>query len=342
MWRGDQILGFLISLSALHLSGMAQVAAPNAEEGPVVDTTICQLRSSPHEFDHKRIRVNAYFRFGFEDQSMHDPSCTEDSSSNVPSSNDFLPEFWVEIAKGAEVEGVTGYRPLIEDEKLQQFYDVERQHAGQMLRAVVVGTFYGARSSANFVRGYGHRNCCHLFVVSQVESVQTDYSPDLDYSSPSYTDYPRSCYSRDTFDTPTDAEIRSWQLDVNKGNDRWRLDPMKVAQEQLQAMRFGRFKNTRRLAWQAEIPDDPRQARSFLAPPDDRPTRTLLEADSQSFRKTYEYIAHDRKSRLIVVVARRYWLEDLAGSPDNVIWAPIDAAKVTCFAPGEVPKAPPD
>jgi hypothetical protein len=64
----------------------------------------------------------------------------------------------------------------------------------------------------------------------------------------------------------------------------------------------------------------------------------MVEASSQSFRKTYEFIAPDRKSRLIIVVARPYWLEELAVSAAKVIWAPVASAKVTCFAPGEEPK----
>ena len=65
-----------------------------------------------------------------------------------------------------------------------------------------------------------------------------------------------------------------------------------------------------------------------------------MEGDSQSFRRTYEFIAADRKSRLIILVARPYWLEELAGSSAKTIWAPVASAKVTCFAPGEEPKPP--
>ena len=273
---------------------------------------------------------------------MHDPSCPENSNHDERG-------FWVEFANEAEHEGVKGFLPLVKDAKLQQFNDVFDQRDGQMPRAVLIGTFYEAKpledpepGKISFPSGYGHMACCHLFVVSQVESVDTQYSADLDYSAYWSTSEPRGCYSHETYDIPMYADIRAWQQAANNGTDLWRLDPGKVAEEQLEAMRFGKFKDTAWLDSEARIPDDPEGARYFLAPPDARPTATLLEASSQSFRKTYEFIAPDRKSRLIIVVARPYWLEDLAGSAARVIWAPVASAKVSCFAPGEEPRPQPD
>jgi hypothetical protein len=343
MRRRYQTVSFLIGLTATNLPAVAQDASQQTPDGLFTDTTVCQLRSSPAKFDHKQIRVNAYLSFGLEEAGMHDPSCLENSSNH-----DERP-FWVEFANNVEDEGVKGYYPLIENQKLQQFRKVAKRRNGQMLRAVLIGTFYAARPAEDqrpgnvrlfVLRGFGHMGCCHLFVVSQVESVKTDYSQDLDYSSSWDTSEPQCCYSHQSFGIPTDAEIRSWQQGANNGTTLWRLDPMKVAEEQLEALRFGRFRNTGQLSWESVIPDDPQQARYFLAPPDDRPTGILLEADSQPFRKRYEYIAHDRKSRLIIVVARPYWLEELAGSATKVIWAPVASARVACFAPGEEPKPP--
>jgi hypothetical protein len=350
MRRGYQVVSFLIGLAATNLCVVAQDASQQTPEGLLTDTTVCQLRSSPDKFDHKQIRVNAYLSFGLEEAGMHDPSCLETLSANGESSNHDERPFWVEFANHAEDEGVKGYYPLIENQKLQQFRRVAKQRNGQMLRAVLTGTFYAADAARAaedqrpgnvrllVARGFGHMGCCHLFIVSQVESVKTHYSRDLDYSSSWDTSEAQCCYSHQTFGIPTDAEIRSWQQAANNGTTIWRLDPMKVAEEQLEALRFGRFRNTGQLSWESVIPEDPQQARYFLAPLDDRPTETLLEADSQPFRKRYEYIAHDRKSRLIIVVARPYWLEELAGSAAKVIWAPVASARVACFAPGEEPK----
>ena len=348
MRRGYQTVSLLIGLAGINLSAVAQVATLETPKGLVTDTTVCQLRSSPAEFDHKQIRVNAYLSLGFEEAGMHDPSCPENSSTNGQSSNHDERDFWVEFANEAEHEGVKGFLPLVEDEKLQQFNDVLNQRDGQMRRAVLIGTFYQAKppqdsepGEISFISGYGHMGCCHLFVVSQVESVETRYSSDLDYSPYWSTSEPRWCYSHETYGIPTYADIRSWQRAANNGADLWRLDdPMKVAEEQLEALRFGRFKNTGWLDSEAGIPEDPGGARYFLAPPDNRPTETLVEASSQSFRKTYEFIAFDRRSRLIIVVARPYWMEELAGSASKVIWVPVASAKVSCFAPGEEPRAP--
>jgi hypothetical protein len=343
MRRGYQTVSLLIGLAGISLSAVAQVVPVETPKDLVTDTTVCQLRSSPAGFDHKQIRVNAYLSLGFEEASMHDPSCLEDSSTNGQSSNRDERDIWVEFANRAEHEGVKDFLPLVEDAKLRQFNDVFNQRDGQMPRAVLVGTFYQAKPPEDSKRreisfGYGHMGCCHLFVVSRVESVETQYSADLDYSPYWRTSEPRWCYSHETYGIPTDADIRSWQQAANSGADLWRLDPMKVAEEQLKALRFGRFKDTGWLDSEAGIPEDPEGARYFLAPPDDRPTETLVEASSQSFRKTYEFIASDRKSRLIIVVARPYWLEELADSAPKVIWAPVASARVSCFAPGEEPK----
>jgi hypothetical protein len=345
MRRRYQTVSLLIGLAGISLSAVAQVAPLETPKDHVTDATVCQLRSSPAEFDRKRIRVNAYLSLGFEEAGMHDPSCLENSSTNGQSSNRDERGFWVEFADEAEHEGVKGFLPVVEDAKLQQFHDVFDQRDGQMPRAVLIGTFYEAKppqgsepGEISFLSGYGHMGCCHLFVVSQVESVETQYSANLDYSPHWRTSEPRWCYSHETYGIPTDVDIRSWQQAANNGADLWRMDPMKVAEEQLEAMRLGRFKDTGSLTSEYGIPDDPEEARYFLAPPDARPTETLVEASSQFFRKEYEFIAPDRKSRLVIVVARPYWLEELAGSAAKAIWAPVASAEVSCFAPGEQPR----
>ena len=349
MPRGYQCVSLLIGLAGISLSAVAQ-DVPLEAEGPVTDTTVCRLRSSPVEFDHKQIRVSAYLSFGFEEAGMHDPSCPENSSAIGQISNRDERGFWVEFANEAKHEGVEGFLPLVEDAKLQQYKEVSNQRGDQMHRAVLIGAFYAAKpledsepgGEISFALGYGHMSCCHLFVVSQVESVETKYSADLDYSPHWSTSDPRWCYSHETYGIPSVADIRSWQQAANNGADLWRLDALRVAEEQLEALRLGRFKDSGWLNWETDIPEDPKEARYFLAPPDARPTETLLEARSQPFRKEYEFIASDRKSRLIIVVARPYWLEELAGSATQVIWAPVAAARISCFAPGEEPRPQPD
>ena len=345
---GYQTVALLIGLAGVSLPAVGQVGPPETSRGPIIDTTVCQLRSSPAEFDHKLIRVNAYLSLGFEEAGMHDPFCQENSLTTQQSSNHEKWDFWVEFADQADHEGVKDFLPLVEDAQLRKYSNMLSQRDDQMLRAVLIGTFYAAKApedtgagEISFLGGYGHMGCCHLFVVSQVESVGAQYSADLDYSPHWRTSEPRSCYSHKTYKVPTDEEIHSWQQAANNGDGLWRLDPMKVAEEQLDAMRTGRFKDSGWLDSEAEIPEDPEQARYFLAPPDARPTETLVEASSQSFRKTYEFIAPDRKARLVIVVARPYWLEELAGSSAKVIWTPVAAARVTCFAPGEEPRPQP-
>src|SRR6516164_3951711 len=109
MRRGYQTVSLLIGLAGINLSAVAQVATLETPKGLVTDTTVCQLRSSPAEFDHKQIRVNAYLSLGFEEAGMHDPSCPENSSTNGQSSNHDERDFWVEFANEAEHEGVKGF-----------------------------------------------------------------------------------------------------------------------------------------------------------------------------------------------------------------------------------------
>src|SRR5215469_12782967 len=82
MRRGYQTVSLLIGLAGISLSAMAKDAPLEAPKGPMTDTTVCLLRSSPAEFEHKQIRVNAYLSLGFGDRSMHDPSCLENSFTN--------------------------------------------------------------------------------------------------------------------------------------------------------------------------------------------------------------------------------------------------------------------
>lgn len=116
MWRGYQIASLVVGLAGISLSAVAQMVPRQTANGLITDTTVCQLRSSPAEFDHKFIRVNAYLSFGFEERSMLDPFCQENSSTTQQSSNRDERDFWVEFANKAEDEGVEGFLPLVEDD----------------------------------------------------------------------------------------------------------------------------------------------------------------------------------------------------------------------------------
>lgn len=143
--------------------------------GPIIDTTVCRLRSAPAEFDHKLIRVNAYLSLGFEEAGMHDPFCQENSSTNQQGSHHEEPGFWVEFADHADHEGVKGFLPLVDDAQLRKFSNVLNQRDGQMPRAVLIGTFYAAKTpedtepgKISFLGGYGHMGCCHCLLSAKL------------------------------------------------------------------------------------------------------------------------------------------------------------------------------
>jgi hypothetical protein len=102
MRLGYQTVSLLIVLAGISLSAVAQDVPLEAPKGPITDTTVCQLRSSPAEFDHKQIRVNAYLSFGFEDRSMHDPSCLENSFTSGDSSSRDERGLWAEFAAAVQ------------------------------------------------------------------------------------------------------------------------------------------------------------------------------------------------------------------------------------------------
>lgn len=342
------LLGTLVLLTGFDLAfipAAAQETSVPENEDSIVNATVCQLESSPKDYDRKQVRVDAYLSARFEGLSLGDPSCADEDYSNQPHSDVGPHSIWWEYADGAAHEGVTGYLPLEDNGPLHHLMELLYQRDGQMPRAVLIGTFYEAKPPEpqtpehplSFLRGFGHGGCCHLFVISRVESVETLYSPDLDYSQGWDARLPNACYAFQGTGVPTNAELRAWQkAAIGQTND-WRYDPIKVAQQELQELKFGNPADSQGPYYEthpASVYDSNAQ-REPPAPPDPRPTETLLETESLPYRKTYEYIEKDRKSRWIVMVARPYWLEELAGSAEKVIWAPVTSAEVQCLAPGE-------
>jgi hypothetical protein len=81
--------------------------------------------------------------------------------------------------------------------------------------------------------------CCHLFVISRVESVETRYSPDLDYSDMGSARLPDDCHVFRGYGVPTNRELRNWQKEANRQSNDWRYDPVKVALQELQQAKSG-------------------------------------------------------------------------------------------------------
>jgi hypothetical protein len=307
----------------------------------IVTTTVCALRGSPQSYSGKQVRVDVYLNLAFEDVSIHDPACLKEDDVDDPSSAVMSRDVWVEFADEVHPEDVKGYAPLVENEQLLRLQDVISERGGLMPRATLIGTFYAAKppekaepGQTTFLSGYGHMGCCHLFVVSQVESVEMQYAANLDYSFGAGTGIPGDCYAEEETDPPKSKEIRSWQTTVNAGEDSWRYDSFKVAEDQLKRMQAAPYPPEHSSRSEIRIPEDSEQS-DFPLSYDVHSTETLLEVQSSPYRKSYEFIARDRKTRLVIVVARPFWLEKLAGSPNKVIWVPVSSSYLECVAPGE-------
>lgn|GEM_PF-6861648 len=96
---------------------------------------------------------------------------------------------WADFADHVYAD-VKGYAPLVNDIVMQQFRSLllYRSRNREMTAATMVGTYYAGspiRINNRLVRlgGYGHMGCCSLFVISQVESIDSAYSADLRYST---------------------------------------------------------------------------------------------------------------------------------------------------------------
>jgi hypothetical protein len=321
----------VVTVSILAARPVPQSASAQA----VVDTSVCAIAATPGNFDGKLVRVSAYISSGREDSGLHDYGCAEEALVNMmrPSTS-AKPDIWVEFQDEGEEYGVKGFAPLVNDDVYRQFRKVllARSRLDQMTRATMIGTFYSSRPQGfthdvEPMRGYGHMGCCGLFVLSRVESVETNYANDLDYMWGISIDLPDGCYSEQELSVPTNAEIRRWQREAVGGLGAWRHDPRQTAEEQLKRI-ISSGPETRGGTTSLLNPK-----KEDLKPSNDaRPTETLLESSATANKVRYEYIEANRLTRYVIVVTRPYWLEAVAGSVENVIWAPAASSILRCVA----------
>lgn len=327
------LLALLLLTSCLSVHAQSSKSASAAP----LDISVCELAASPGNYDKRLIRIDAYWLRGFEESGLYDPSCPNEALPNMMKTAAVEPRIWAEFGDEAGYTKVTDYAPLVDNDQMRLLRRllVDRWKIDQMTRANMVGTFYAgtlrkAPNEESFWMGFGHLGCCSLFVVSRVESVQADYSPELDYSPARWNArMPAGCYANTFLGLPTNEVLRQWQREANQGASSWRLDAFQVAEEQLRKLRAGEYGNLTG-GREALIYPSP----SKLAPPTDLlPVETLTEVSSSASVKTFEFHAKDRIHRYIITVNRPYWLERLAGPADKVIWVPAGSTLVECAAP---------
>lgn len=317
-----------VSLAARH-SPKSQ-----APTGPPTDMTVCAIAASPDAFDHKLLRFHAFISIGFEDSTLHDPDCPEEALVNSRAAVAPEPRIWIELGDYIGYEKVAGYAPLVNDDNLKQLQDllVEHHRTGQLTGATMVGTFYaGKRVEINgrksALRGYGQMGCCSLFVLSRVESVDTRYWSDLNYSPWNWhVGMPPGCYQNQMLGLPTNETLLIWQQGANDGHEPWRYDAKRTAEEELRKLKSGPYGSMSGGTTSVLVPDK----QDLSAPPDTRPTETFLETLSTPSRKVFEWIEPDHTTHYVIVVTRPYWLLKTAGTPDQVIWAPTGASVLKC------------
>lgn len=318
----------LVAISLLFAVGPAAAQQPS-------DTTVCDLAKSPDSFDGKLVRVSAYVTLAFEDFTLHDLHCPEEAPVNWRSTGSLPPEIWVEYADADYSIVKAHYAPIVDDTNLSEFRRIvaERSREGQMAAATLVGTFFAGKpvvinGKATGLRGFGHMGCCSLFVLSRVEFVTKDYDPSIDYSWPEWNvGVPEGCYSEQMVGVPKNATLRQWQEQANAGDSSY-ADPKKVAEKELDEIlhgNFGRVSGGRTELIQPK--------KSDLSPADEPgPTETLIAADIKPYLKRFTWLAADHQNRIVIAVARPYWLLAYVKSPNDVIWTPSGASVVSCVA----------
>ena len=328
----------LLAVVLAGVGGQAVAQSATLNLLHATDAEICEIARKPKLFDGKLLRLHAYLSRGFEDSTLHDPACPEEALVNMGDPSGWPTEIWAEFADHTEYWKVNGFAPLVYDEHLRQFRMLlgERNRAHQMTAATMVGSFYAGKADeingrkASSLRGYGHMGCCSLFVISRVESVDTHYSNDLNYSSGDWSiNMPEGCYSEEMLGLPANGTIRTWQTDADEGRDVWRYDPRRTAEDQLRKLRSGAFGSRRGGKTELLQPK-----KSKLRPPADQPPpETLTELTSTPFLKHYEWVEPDHATRFVIAVSHPYWLTDRAASPGKVIWAPVGASVLQCAVP---------
>jgi hypothetical protein len=158
-----------------------------AEAGETVsEASLCQLLHDPGAYNHKLIRVTGRVSRGFEDFSLHDPSCPEDKiltivwleyggakpaqvkfccvASDAPNKPNGKQPLWVD---GVET-------PLLRDAMFGKFERLTvHLRRGETIRARLVGRYFsGDKVELPDGRvsweGFGHFGIASLFVIQQV------------------------------------------------------------------------------------------------------------------------------------------------------------------------------
>jgi len=183
-----QMISVLAGMLAIGLTP-AQTRAQHSEVP--LQVSLCKVKAHPENFLHKVVEFTATASHGFEDSMVEDSSCSWSKGG---------PGVWMEYGgkrstgtmyccgvspkpdRGDSliVEGIT--LNLVDDETFRAFDrrlhpNHSKQRSPDTVRATLRGRIFaryegimGTQQNPVW-RGYGHMDCCMLFVVTQVVSV---------------------------------------------------------------------------------------------------------------------------------------------------------------------------
>jgi hypothetical protein len=183
----------LYLLAAMPAIGVTPALSQTSNPEEPLRVSLCEVKAHPEQFLHKLVEFPATASHGFEDSMVEDSHCS--LSSGVPG-------VWMEYggkrstatmyccgfspkpdrAENLVVEGVS--LGLVEDDNFRAFDKRlhpkhPRKRSSDTVRATLRGRIFavhegimGTQQNPGW-RGYGHMDCCMLFVVTQVISIDS-------------------------------------------------------------------------------------------------------------------------------------------------------------------------
>lgn len=178
-------------LAGVLAIGLAPARSPEQQPEVPMQVSLCEVKAHPENFLHKLVEFTATASHGFEDSMVEDSRCSWPERG---------PGVWMEY--GGKRSTATMYccggspKPdrsatlivegipldLVDDETFRAFDGRlhpkhSKQRSSDTVRATLRGRIFaryegimGTQQNPEW-RGYGHMDCCMLFVVTQVVSV---------------------------------------------------------------------------------------------------------------------------------------------------------------------------
>lgn len=180
----------VLLVAMLALSVVSEQSRAQNQNEPL-QVSLCDIKAHPENFLHKLVEISVTASHGFEDSMVEDSGCAWPHGG---------PGVWMEYGGKRStatmyccgvsptptrretliVEGMT--LELVDDEKFREFDkrlhpEHSNQRSSDTVRATIRGRIFaryegiaGTKQNPAW-RGYGHMDCCMLFVVTQVVSI---------------------------------------------------------------------------------------------------------------------------------------------------------------------------